>query len=220
MMLLLNLHLTPRPIWMSRHGESEFNMQGRIGGDAPLTAAGQVYANHLRDFMRKQYPPGTDLVVWTSTMLRTGMTVAPMTEVWEVVKWRALDEINAGMLDGLTYEYVAENMPAEYEARKADKLKYRYPRGESYVDVFSRLEPVLFEMLRQRSPLLIIGHQAILRVLYGYLTRKAPEECPTLNMPLHTVFRLTPHAYDCEVETFHPLEIAGIELPEEQPANH
>lgn len=26
-LLCLNLHLKPRPIWMSRHGESEFNMQ-------------------------------------------------------------------------------------------------------------------------------------------------------------------------------------------------
>lgn len=43
----------------------------------------------------------------------------------------------------------------------------RYPGGESYQDLFTRLEPVLFEMLRQRSPLLVVGHQAILRVLYG-----------------------------------------------------
>ncbi|CAN0288537.1 unnamed protein product, partial [Hapterophycus canaliculatus] len=28
-LLCLNLHLKPRPIWMSRHGESEFNMQVR-----------------------------------------------------------------------------------------------------------------------------------------------------------------------------------------------
>ncbi|CAM9113009.1 unnamed protein product [Phaeothamnion confervicola] len=207
MMLLLNLHLSPRPIFMSRHGESEFNQAGRIGGDSPLTAAGQVYAHHLFDFMRKKYPEKPELVVWTSTMLRTGMTVSPMTEHWEVVKWRALDEINAGLMDGLTYEYVAENMPAEYEARKTDKLKYRYPRGESYEDVFTRLEPVLFEMLRQRSPLLIVGHQAILRVLYGYLMRKTPEECPTLDVPLHTVVELVPKAYHCEEEWFHPLDV-------------
>ena len=43
----------------------------------------------------------------------------------------------------------------------------RYPEGESYQDLFARLEPVLLEMMRQRSPLLVVGHQAILRVLYG-----------------------------------------------------
>ncbi|CAM9926476.1 unnamed protein product [Ascophyllum nodosum] len=125
-------------------------------------------------------------------MVRTGETVAPMTAQREVVKWSQLREIDAGLMDSLTYEYVAAEMPDEYEARKKDKLRYRYPEGESYQDLFARLEPVLLEMMRQRSPLLVVGHQAILRVLYGYLTGKAPEECPTLHMPLHTVIKLTP----------------------------
>jgi 6-phosphofructo-2-kinase/fructose-2,6-biphosphatase len=103
-------------------------------------------------------------------MVRTGQTVEELSKHFEVVKWRSLDEINAGLMDGLTYEEFAEMYPDHYEARKNDKLGYRYPRGESYLDVFQRLEPVIFEMLRQRGPLLIVGHQAILRVLYGYLT--------------------------------------------------
>eukprot|EP00752_Nemacystus_decipiens_P014769 g13148.t1 len=238
-LLCLNLHLKPRPIWMSRHGESEFNMQGRIGGDAPLTAAGKVYAGKLTEFMKRRYPPrrhqgqsssaqaggvgsdgdrdvedaddGEELVVWTSTMLRTGQTVAPMASHREVMKWSQLTEINAGLMDSLTYEYVAENMPVEYEARQKDKLRYRYPGGESYQDLFLRLEPVIFEMLRERSPLLVVGHQAILRVLYGYLTGKEPGECPTIHMPLHTAIKLTPRAYTCEEEWFRPLEECGVE---------
>lgn len=57
---------------------------------------------------------------------------------------------------------------------------------------------VMFEMLRCTTPLLIIGHQAILRVLYAYLMRHTPQECPTLAMPLHTVIKLTPRAYSCD----------------------
>lgn len=164
-------------------------------------------------------------------MVRTGQTVHELSQQFEVVKWRSLDEINAGMMDGLTYEEFAEAYPDHYEARKNDKLGYRYPRGESYLDVFQRLEPVIFEMLRQRGPLLIIGHQAILRVLYGYLTGtellqrcwqrsynaclrpfvgyftgKKPSETPTLEMPLHTVIQLIPRAYGCE-ETWHSPQI-------------
>jgi broad specificity phosphatase PhoE len=70
----------------------------------------------------------------------------------------------------------------------------------------------------QTGPLLVIGHQAILRVLYGYLTGmnkalecvykshtssgKIPQECPTLEMPLHTIIQLTPRAYTCD-EVWH-----------------
>lgn len=43
----------------------------------------------------------------------------------QVIKWSQLTEINAGLMDSLTYENVAEQMPEEYEARKRDKLRYR-----------------------------------------------------------------------------------------------
>jgi broad specificity phosphatase PhoE len=33
---------------------------------------------------------------------------------------------------------VKEKFPAEYKSRDQDKLRYRYPRGESYMDVISR----------------------------------------------------------------------------------
>lgn len=46
-------------------------------------------------------------------------------------------------------------MPDEFEARKIDKLRYRYPRGESYEDVIRRVEPVIVELERQRKPVLI-----------------------------------------------------------------
>jgi broad specificity phosphatase PhoE len=38
---------------------------------------------------------------------------------------QALDEIDAGICDGMTYKQIAQDHPSEYEARKADKLKYR-----------------------------------------------------------------------------------------------
>jgi broad specificity phosphatase PhoE len=40
----------------------------------------------------------------------------------------------------MTYETIERQMPAEFAARAADKLRYRYPRGESYIDVIQRLE--------------------------------------------------------------------------------
>ena len=46
------------------------------------------------------------------------------------------------------------------EARKANKFAYRYPRGESYIDLIARLEPIAHEMERQREPLLVVAHQA------------------------------------------------------------
>lgn len=38
---LMNIHVTPRSIYLSRHGESELNLLGRIGGDSDLSSQGQ-----------------------------------------------------------------------------------------------------------------------------------------------------------------------------------
>lgn len=42
-----------------------------------------------------------------------------------------------------------------------------YPRGESYLDMIQRLEPVVLEMEREGESLVIVSHQAVLRVILG-----------------------------------------------------
>jgi broad specificity phosphatase PhoE/predicted kinase len=203
---LSNLNVASRPIWLTRHGESQFNVQGRIGGDSLLSPRGQSYAQRLAAFINKVYPPGTDLTVWTSTLRRTAMTAAPLGR--EIVQYKALDEIDAGVCDGMTYEAIAAAMPEEYAARARNKFTYRYPRGESYQDIVQRLEPVIIDLMRQKGPVLIVSHQATLRVLYAYLTDRPPETCPDALLPLHTIIQLTPKAYGCE-EVRHELLTGG-----------
>lgn len=69
---LMNLHIRPRSVWLSRvrisvpsetrmgfantheqHGESMLNLEGRIGGDAGLSSRGQEYARKLPDLVRE-----------------------------------------------------------------------------------------------------------------------------------------------------------------------
>ena len=132
--------------------------------------------------------------MWTSTLQRTIQTARPLAD-YPKVHWRALDEIDAGVCEGFTYEEIKASMPEEFAARKCDKLGYRYPRGESYLDVIQRVEPVIIELERQRQPVLVVAHRAILRALLAYFTDKQPADIPYADMPLHTVIRLTPSTY-------------------------
>lgn len=38
---LMNIHVQPRTIYLCRHGESEFNLLGKIGGDSGLSVRGK-----------------------------------------------------------------------------------------------------------------------------------------------------------------------------------
>ena len=187
---LLNTHLAARPILLTRHGESQYNVRGRIGGDSPLSPSGERYALKVAEFVRTRLAGESTASIWTSTLQRTVRTARHI-HGFPKVHWRALDEINAGVCDGMTYAEIKEGMAEEYVARKGDKLRYRYPRGESYLDVIQRLEPVIIELERQRAPVVVVAHQAILRALYAYFMDKPLEQIPHIEVPLHTVIELT-----------------------------
>jgi len=199
---LMNLHVVRRPIWLTRHGESLFNPEHRIGGDPPLSPRGVAYAERLASFLTDRMPANARPAVMTSTLRRAIQTASLLP--WPAVTSRALDEIDAGICDGLTYEEIRDGMPGEYAARAADKLRYRYPRGESYQDIIQRLDPVLIEIERQREPVVVIAHQAVLRALYAYFVDLPPEECPHLTMPLETIVELRPSSYGIVEERFLP----------------
>ena len=95
--------------------------------------------------------------------------------MWEQMSprvYRNLDEIFAGEYEGMRYEDIKRLRPDEASLRAMDKIGYRYPRGESYFDILSRLDPLVHEMESYHEPLLIVSHQAVLRVLYAYLMGK------------------------------------------------
>lgn len=72
-----------------------------------------------------------------------------------------------GICEGLTYEEMQERFPQEFAWRDQDKLRYRYPWGESYIDIMTRLRPVL-SALEDEHNVLVVGHQAVLRCMLGY----------------------------------------------------
>lgn len=103
----------------------------------------------------------------------------------------------------MTYEQIAAQYPEEALARKRDKLNYRYPQGgESYMDVIARIEPCILELERMSTPVLLVVHRAVARCLYSYFVDIPAFDIPHLDIPLHTVLKLQPHAYGCSVTRF------------------
>ena len=91
----------------------------------------------------------------------------------------------------MTYEDIKRLQPDEAYLRSMDKIGYRYPRGESYFDILARLDPLVHEMESYHEPLLIVSHQAVLRVLYAYLMGLPRTSAPKLEIPLHAVMKIT-----------------------------
>ncbi|KAL6717327.1 Fructose-2,6-bisphosphatase [Lecanora helva] len=201
---LMNLHIRPRSIWLSRHGESEYNLEGKIGGDANLSQRGELYARALPDLVNSSVGDDRQLTIWTSTLKRTIQTarfLAASPKGYDKLEWKALDELDSGVCDGLTYQEIADNYPEDFRARDDDKYNYRYRGGESYRDVVVRLEPIIMELERSEN-IIIVTHQAVLRCIYAYYMNVPQEQSPWMEVPLHTLIKLTPRAYSTEEERF------------------
>ena len=65
-----------------------------------------------------------------------------------------------------------------------------------------RLEPVMMELERQRDPVLLVGHQGILRIIYSYFMGYERERAPFVSIPSNTVICLVPGTYVCAQTKF------------------
>lgn len=190
-------------------------MLGRVGGDANLSPRGSVYAKSLAEYVNSTLAIIPGFQLWTSCLKRTIQTAKDINASQE--RLAALNELDTGVCDGLTYEEIAERYPVEFAARDEDKFHYRYPEGESYDDLLRRVRPVL-DRLELEDNVLVIAHQAVLRCLLASLLDKDEKELPYIHTPLHTVIRLSfkPADGGCHLD-FIPLSIECVETHRAKP---
>lgn len=235
---LLNFNLSPRQIWITRHGESIDDRLGRIGGDSELSENGHRYAKALAKFidhkrrewefyqrqkeMSKHFPPRPgditppnpsyapqdrprNFCVWSSMMTRAVQTVQYFNEdEYDIKQMKMLDELNAGKMEGMTYEEIREQYPEEYAHRKREKLQYRYPGpgGEGYLDIINRLRAVIIEVERMTDHVLLVSHRSVARVLLAYFRGLNRDEVADLDVPLGVLYMLEPKPYGVDFKAY------------------
>jgi len=181
-----------RNLYLVRHGETAYNLENRLGGNPPLTEQGLDQARKLADHFQGVHLP----YIFTSMLLRSQMTAQPLLAERPACACLALsefDEINAGICENMRYKDVFDLMPAEYEARAADKYRYAYPGGESYADLQGRVAAGLRRafFLAAEDTMLIVGHQAINRTILSLLLFQRPEDIPYAYIPQNQYFHIT-----------------------------
>lgn len=145
--------------------------------------------------------------VWTSMLKRSVQTADPFEEDeenYDVKNWEMLNELNAGLFEGMTYEEIARHYPKEYEKRAKDKLHYVYPGmgGEGYLQVIARLRDMVREIERLTDHILIIGHRSVCRVLMAYFMDLEREDIADLDLPLGMLYSIEPKPYGYDFHAY------------------
>ncbi|KAL8918806.1 MAG: hypothetical protein Q9208_007144 [Pyrenodesmia sp. 3 TL-2023] len=181
--------------------------------DASLSDQGRLYAEKMGHALLKHREgerqalvdrggadmPLKPLKVWTSTRRRTVETADWLYEQGYSVRQRTqLSALNPGVCEKMSEKRIRAELPDEVAKHEADPYHHRYPRAESYHDLAVRLEPIILELERQQDDLLIIAHESVLRVLYGYLMACNAADIPSLSFPRNEIIEIIPASYHNE----------------------
>ncbi|BFZ55105.1 hypothetical protein PYCC9005_002144 [Savitreella phatthalungensis] len=229
---LMNLHVKKRILYFARAGQSA---DRSYKSDAPLLPEGKDYAQKLADAIiqrRKDQrrrawqldqtgelviddtDDDNELVVWTSPRQRTVATAEYLKMAGCPVRRRPqLQAINPGVYDTLSLDEIRRRYPGEAEKHQQDPFLHRFPRAESYHDVAIRLEPVILEIEREKSDLLIIAHESVLRVIYAYFVGVPSLDIPDLKIPRHEFIEIVPESYNCRTAS---VRIEGVPIELDQ----
>ena len=150
-------------LYVARHGETPWNAEGKICGrtDLPLNERGQAQASALAERMSEK---AIDRII-ASPMIRARQTAAAVSEKLGIpVQTDArLIEQDFGIYEGRD-----RKDPGFLENKR--QFAYRYPGGESMMDVAFRVYGLL-EELKEKHPdenILLVCHGGVCRVVRTY----------------------------------------------------
>ena len=182
---------TPPLIYL-RHGETDWNLEGRLQGhiDIPLNDAGRAQARRNGRAMVERFPDvaGYDFVASPLRRARETMEIVRRSLGLEPSAYRVddrLKEIAHGALEGLTDPEFAARHPRLAAARRADIWQFAPPNGESYSQMSERVAGWLVTLDR---PTAVVAHGGVGRALRARILGIDPYRLVAEPFPQDKVF--------------------------------
>jgi probable phosphoglycerate mutase len=167
------------PLWLARHGETEWSAAGRHTGrtDLPLDEQGRASARSLAPLLADER---FELVL-TSPLQRAR-------ETCELAGFGAVADVDAdlqewdyGEYEGLTTEEIRRSRPGW------TAFTGGFPGGEALADVADRVDRVISRVRCHDGPVLAFGHGHCLRVLAARWIELDPVAAARLKLSTATI---------------------------------
>jgi probable phosphoglycerate mutase len=188
--------LPPPTIYYIRHGETDWNVAGRLQGrrDIALNARGRAQAAHCGEVLRdlfdrdKRKPETLDYV--SSPLKRASETMEAVRAAIGLPAQgyrndERLAEIAFGAWEGFTIAQLHERDPARIAQREHDKWHFVPPGGESYEMVAARMRAWYAGLARDT---VVTAHGGTARGLIADLGIAKPAAAPLLDIEQGMVY--------------------------------
>ncbi len=177
-------------IYLVRHGETEWNAQGRFQGrlDSPLTPTGREQARRVGRLISAAIPPGAPVRMHVSPLGRTRRTA-------EIIQWFGrypepvleprLREVTMGSWDGLTQVDIEAGWPGLLDGSTRHDWYFRAPDGEGYETALARVDAWLG---RIEGTVVAVSHGLLGRLIRGAYLGLPRAEALRLPVPQDVVW--------------------------------
>ena len=155
-------------IVLLRHGQTDWNIQRRYQGltDIPLNHTGEMQARAANQILSSfhfdaVYCSDLDRAKTTARLALKGNFPYD-----QIIFDRRLRERSFGIYEGGPYD--KDKIPTEYrEAMDADPENFKFPEGESLLDLEVRVRPFYDELIAKHSgqTVLLVAHGTLLAIL-------------------------------------------------------
>jgi broad specificity phosphatase PhoE len=160
-------------LFLIRHGQTDWNLEGKIQGsyDSELNNAGIIQAEELsKRVLEFSYKFSK---IYSSQQKRSVKTAEILSEATngDYITIKGLEEMNLGEWEGLSWSEVQEKFPKEYEEWYNNRRYTKSPKGESYQDMLERVLTVIYKIINENcDDVAIVTHSAIIMCLQCYVT--------------------------------------------------
>ncbi|MGL4406594.1 MAG: histidine phosphatase family protein [Notoacmeibacter sp.] len=181
------LFVAPFPFYLIRHGQTDWNAEGRFQGsvDIPLNDIGRAQAKRNGAAFKRELPnvDGWHFVSSPLSRARETMEILRHGAGLEPEKY-ALDpllrEVSYGDWERQTIEEISKTNAAGVEERAKNKWEFVPPNGESYLMLSERVKTVLAAL---DGPTVITAHGGVLRSIYYLIGDMDPETAAIADVP-------------------------------------
>lgn len=183
---------TGSPIYLVRHGETEWNSAGRYQGakNSPLTTRGrsqaQAYGTTLTLELAEQSLPVLTYVSPLGRAQETAAIIANSVPLDIRIEPR-IAEISTGTWDGMSLYEIEMEHPDALTGSSPYDWYFRAPDGESFDNAITRVRSWLEDVKR---PCLAVTHGLASRLIRGVYEGLSEDAMLTLDVPQNGFYRL------------------------------
>lgn len=175
-------------IYICRHGKTNWNIEKRKQGhkDIPLSKEGIIQAKKMADVLCNM-----NGIVYSSPLMRAYKTAEIIFPNKKIHTDNRIKEISFGILEGLTEKEILNKYGNIYNDFCKKPFEIKIPNGETYIDVYKRVNSFIDEIYNEEKNIFIVAHEDVNKIIITKLLNFDLKKAIDIKQPNNIIYKIS-----------------------------